>query len=33
VASWLAQSLGIAVPELGFEDQALHPLRPPALLV
>jgi hypothetical protein len=32
-ASWLAQSLGIGVQELGYEDQALHPLRPPETLV
>jgi len=34
-ASWLAQSLGIEVPELGHEGlpQALHPLRAPEMLV
>ena len=32
-AAWLADSLGITVPEPGYEDQALHPLRPPKLLV
>lgn len=34
-AAWLADALGIAVPEFGYEDlpQALHPLRPPELLV
>ena len=34
-ASWLAQSLGIVVPELGFQGlpQALHPLRPPEMLI
>ena len=30
VASWLAQSLGIEVPKLGFEGAAEHPLRQPA---
>ena len=32
VASWLAESLGIAVPEFGFET-AEHPLRPPPVLI
>jgi hypothetical protein len=34
-ASWVAQSLGIVVPEVGFETlpQALHPLRPPERLL
>jgi hypothetical protein len=32
-ASWLAQGLGIAVPELGFEGETLHPLRPPKMLI
>ena len=30
---WLAQELGIAVPRLGYEDQALHPRRTPVLLL
>jgi hypothetical protein len=32
-AAWLAEGTGMAVPELGYEDQALHPLRPPATLL
>jgi hypothetical protein len=33
-AVWLAEALGIAIPELGFEDrtQAQHPLRAPVVL-
>jgi hypothetical protein len=31
VAAWLAEALGLLVPEYGFEDlpQSEHPLRPP----
>jgi hypothetical protein len=32
-AAWLAEGLGVAVPEIGHEDQPLHPLRPPTTLL
>ena len=30
VAEWFERTLGLRVPELGFETETEHPLRPPA---
>lgn len=32
-AQWLADALGILVPEVGFEAVPVHPLLPPETLV
>ena len=33
VSDWFHRELGLRVPEVGFESETLHPLRPPEILI